>query len=809
MAKILQSKSLTTALALFLGLSATGSAFAQNSSNNDVEIRITKYGVPHIAARNLEGAGYGFGWALARDNLCLTTERFITIAGNRSAHLPADAKYMDAFAGGEISNFDSDAVYRYILSDAVVARLKTAASQDMKALVRGYANGFNAHIAQTPLAGETCRQSPWFRRITEDDVWRRIAHVPLLETSAGVLREIAAAAPPSATVTGMTVPNDTFTRLVEQTTIRGASNAIAFGRAGTEGGVGGLSFANPHYAWHGTERLYAFQLTVPGRINIFGATAYGLPFPMLGFSNKVGWGITHTTNKRSTVYELKLSPTDPTSYEIDGKFEPMKRVVVRVQTENGIREKTFYETRQGTLLEGQNIPWDNTKAYAWAEPELANVHFADQFLEIASAQNVRQIHASQVRNMGGPWSNITATDASGEVYYSNLSVAANITNAQLARCTVTGPIHRYMVEADLTTLDGSKSECFWTQDPRARRPGIVPAQISPYNFRNDVVFNSNDSHWYNNLAPNGRLEGFNTIIGPERTIRGERTRVAALYAKEIMEGGALTGSAGATPAKWEKLFFSSRNIHAEMILDDLIADCRANPSVTSQGITVELTEACDVLANWDRRDTLESRGSLLFEQFIDKLDAIPMTGFSLEEKYWRVPFDANDPVNTPRGFIATPETRLALGRTVYDFASLNVPLNSTLRDSQSVTRNGVTYPLSGGKFSYHMVRPMSYTPVKGVTEIRSGDSYIHNVALGPNGVTGRFIVTYSQSTNPSSPHFSDMLALYSAQTFADVSFSDAQIRAQQIGSSIFLNSGASSAQNRTATRAVSKRKRPR
>ena len=800
----MKSNLLTSVCATLLCMGAPtivhAQAVTQSATNPDVEIRYTQYGVPHIKAKNLEAAGYGFGWAIARDNLCLTLERFVTIAGDRSKSLDPSAKYMDAFAGGEISNFDSDAAYRYILSPNAIARHKTDSLPDIHALVRGYTRGFNAHISGAAMAGETCRQSPWFRQITEDDVWRRIAHVPLLETTAGVLREIASAAPPQAEKSAQNIPQDTLARLAQKTTTRGASNAIAFGSEGTEGKIGGLSFANPHYAWHGTERLYAFHMTVPDRINVFGATAYGLPFPLLGFSDKVGWGITHTTNKRSTLYELKLDSSDPTSYEVDGKKEAMRKVSISVPTKDGAKEKTFYESRHGTIIQGQFIPWNNNNAYSWAEPELANTGFANMFLAVASAQNVRQIHEAQVRYMGGPWSNITAADLKGEVYYSNLSVSANITNEQLAKCVISGPIKRYMIEADLTTLHGNKSECEWTKDRRANRQGIVPPQELPFIFRKDAVFNSNDSHWYTNLGTGGRLEGFKTIVGPEKTIRGERTRVAALYAKDIMAGSASTGTPGASPAKWEKLFFSSRNVHAEVILDDLLKDCYANPVVTSQGVTVELKAACDVLSKWDRRDTLDSRGSLLFSQFLDKLEAIPMTGFALEEKYWRVPFDPKDPINTPRGFIGSEETRLALGRTLFDFHSLNVPLDAKLRDSQSVTRNGVTYPLSGSKFGYHMVRPLSYSPVKGVTEIRSGDSYIHNVAIRPDGVKGRFLVTYSQSTNPSSPHFSDMLGLFSEQKFADVHFSEADIKSAQIGPSVFLNSGTRASNSKSKRR---------
>jgi len=770
------------AAALFL---AGGSASAREPLAV-AEIRYSAYGVAHIEADTFEGAGRGYGLALARDNLCAVVERAITLAGERSRALPAQETYVDPFAGGAVSNVDSDAVYRYLFPQRLIGRVRNEASRDMRGLVRGFVIGFNEHAGGETLAGETCREQAWFRPLTDEDIWRRIAHVPLLETTAGVLREIIAAAPPT-DERAEAPPLDTLTRLAALKTVRGASNAAAFGRDGVEGGVGGVSFSNPHYAWHGTERLHAFHLNVRGELNVFGSTAYGLPFPLMGFTDAIGWSITHTTDKRSTIYELTVDPRDPKRYMFGGRSERMRAVKITVETQAGPVVRTFWETRFGPIIEGQNLPWDETHAYAFADPQRGNLRFADQFLAVARAKNVRGIQAALNAHMGSPWSNMTAADSSGEVFYSNTSVAANITDAQLEHCVITSPARQYMEMADVTALNGSDPACAWTIDSRARQRGIIPAQLRPAMVRSDVTFNSNDSHWFATLAGDGRLEGFQRVIGPERTMRGERTRIAALYARDIMNGSALTGSPGATPDKWERLFFSSRNLTAELILDDVIADCRQDSRVTVEGGAFDLTGACTAIASWDRRDTLQSRGSALFAEFLRKLEAVPMTGFALAPRYWRVPFDAADPVGTPRGFIATDDTRRALARAAYTLVSGNIALDAALGDVQSVTRNGQRLPMSGSMVTYHMVRPGGFTPGDGITEIRSGDSYIHIVSLRPGEVRGRFLVTYSQSTNPMSPHFADMTVLFSEQRLADIVFSEHDIRAHQVGATVLLH----------------------
>ncbi|MDD2924064.1 penicillin acylase family protein [Rhodoferax sp.] len=776
---------------------------------HDVEVRYTPLGVAHIHARDYHGAGFGYGWALARDNLASVVERMVTIAGERSRAMPADGSYFDVFAGSDIRNVDSDAAYRYLLPASVIERTKAGASAQVQALVRGYVRGFNHHVNSAPLPGESCRACAWFREITEDDVWRRIAHFPILETSLIMLREMLAASPP-ASVAAVAAPTDTALRLAEFQTLRGGSNSAAFGRDMVEGGVGGISFSNPHYFWHGTERLHAFHLIVDGELNVFGSTAYGLPFPLMGFNEHVGWGLTHANDKRSTLYELKLDPSDPTRYQIGDQIEAMRPVTVEVETLAGPVRRVFWETRYGPIVKGQYLPWNEQLAYAFADPNLGNNRFADQFLDISRARSVREIRDSQFKYQGSPWSHITAADTTGEVYYSNISVVANITDAQLERCLVTSPARAYMDLTDATVLNGSDPAAAWTRDVREVQPGILPPADKPWMIRTDMTFNSNDSHWVASVTSESRLEGYARVIGSEHTARGERTRVAALYMQQIKQGSAVTGSPGATPHKWERLFFSSRNLMAELILDDVLADCQANPLIQMTQMLVQcgvhrpqahhappavgmpdvmdLTPACQALAAWDRADTLQSCGSALFAEFISELEVTPTVDLVLASRYWRVPFSVQDPIHTPRGFLPSEETRQALARALWRFQSAQVPINAPLSEVRSVTRAGCRLPISGSYFGYHLTRPSQFTPGQGVTELRNGDGYMHIVSLKPGRVEGRFLVTFSQSTNPQSPHYADMTEVYSRESLADIVFYDTDISAAQIGETVILNS---------------------
>ena len=55
--------------------------------------------------------------------------------------------------------------------------------------------------------------------------------------------------------------------------------------------------------------------------------------------------------------------------------------------------------------------------------------------------------------------------------------------------------------------------------------------------------------------------------------------------------------------------------------------------------------ACPGLAAWDTHSKVGSRGNQICVVFVTRLPTLPVVG---TESYWQVPFDENDPVNTPR-----------------------------------------------------------------------------------------------------------------------------------------------------------------
>ena len=97
-------------------------------------------------------------------------------------------------------------------------------------------------------------------------------------------------------------------QLGEQLPLGGiGSNAYALGRDATDNGRGML-LGNPHFPWDGSERFFEAQLTIPGQINVSGASLFGVPVINIGHTDHLAWSHTVSTAYRFTPFELKLVP---------------------------------------------------------------------------------------------------------------------------------------------------------------------------------------------------------------------------------------------------------------------------------------------------------------------------------------------------------------------------------------------------------------------------------------------------------------------------------------------------------------------
>ncbi|MBC6457917.1 penicillin acylase family protein [Actinomadura sp. HBU206391] len=775
------------------------------------QIRRTEYGIPHVTAKDHGGLGYGYGYAFAQDNLCVMASRVVTLRGERSKYFDAGVPSDDPVE--PVSNLASDIYYKGVLASGVLRRTLArpaphGPTPELRRMVDGYVAGYNRYLRDTGvkrLPDPTCRGKAWVHPITALDIWSNILDVNRAGT-ADFKEAIATATPAGAGATGSGGPRAVPTTAVPKAgTTAPGSNAWALGRKATRDGHGML-LADPHLPWNGAWRLYQVQLTIPGVLNVSGASLYGTPVVEIGHTTGVAWTHAVSHAPRFTLHQLALAPGEPTSYVVDGRAESMGRQKVNVTLRDPVGgtvtvTRTLYTSRYGPVLA---TGWTTRTAFALADANASNLRSMNEWLAMGAVQNLAQLRTAQNTYQGVPSYYTLATDTSGTTYFADSSVVPHVTDAQAKRCIST-PEGKARYPETLV-LDGSTSSCGWGKDPDAIEPGIFGPGRYPTLTRTDYVANSNDSPWLTN--PSAPLTDYPRIYGDTRTERRLRARLSLDLISQRLAGTDGLGPPGFTLETLQATAIGKRNYSAELTRADLLATCRTHPVMTAtDGRRINVRQACDTLSAWDGRADLDSRGAILWREFFTRLgrsgrvvapaDSSPPTpdgppptpkpasakdtasGDSKEPETgrWRVPFDPAHPLITPRGLDRkNPAVQRALVDTVQRLQNNRTPFALTPADAQRYA----SIPIPGctdeeGCFD----RIDSSGPIGGgrYPDVDGGSSFLMAIELTPNGPRTRTLLTYSQSANPASPHHTDQTALFSRSQWITERFTEAEINA--------------------------------
>ncbi|MFD9964412.1 penicillin acylase family protein [Amycolatopsis sp. NPDC058986] len=757
-------------LTVLLSASALLTPAATAAETGHAVIRYTEHGIPHILAKDFDGLGYGYGFAAARDNICELANTYLTVEARRSAFLGPGGSG-DAALSSARTNLESDLHFQAINDSGVVERLAGAPAPqgprpEVREIIAGYAHGFNAYLAKTGRAGITdpaCHDAPWLRPITELDVYRHLYAITTIAGGGALVSGTVNAEQPSAAAAPAAPAPDAAPRIAAAVrTALGSgelgSNGIAVGKDGTASGSSVL-LGNPHYPWQGGRRFWQAQLTIPGRFDVSGGSMLGIPLIQIGHTADAAWTHTVATPITFGLFELPLTPGDPTSYVVDGKAEKMSARTVRVEVReaDGTRhqvERTIHGTRYGpviTSVGGTSLPWTAKSVYALRDANATNLRALNTWFELDQARSTGAIVDALSRTQGVPWVNTVATDRAGNALYADIQVVPHVTDQQAADCGT--PLGRLLFPASgVSILDGSRSSCGWGSDPGAIEPGLFAPSRLPQLQRRDYALNTNDSAWLANAhAP---ITGYPRIVGDLGTQRSDRTREALITTEETLaHGGFTTESMRAT-------LFADRSRTAELAAADTAKMCAAFPggqAPSSQG-PVPVGPACAALANWDHHYTLDSRGSLLFQRFAQRLGGPAGSP-------WRVPFDPAHPLTTPNTLdTASAAVQQAFGDAVAELRAAGIPADAPLGEHQGVTRDGERIPLHGAPGTVGVLNVL--TPVwqgaAGNAEVVHGSSFIQVVGFGPEPCPdASTLLTYSQSQDPTSPYFSDQTKLFS------------------------------------------------
>src|SRR3712207_1288429 len=215
----------------------------------EATIRRTDHGIPHITADDYEGLGYGYGYALAEDNLCVIAEQYATVRGERSRYFGPDESWTMRSNGTTNNNLDSDFFYKRIIAQGTIENLLSqpppnGPRPEVKQAVRVYVDGYNRYLRDVGVANvpdAACRGAEWVKPIEEMDAYRRFYQLALLASSGVAMNGIGGAQPPTPDGGGgggAPVPTPSqLSQLEEKLPLGGiGSNAYGIGRDQTDNG---------------------------------------------------------------------------------------------------------------------------------------------------------------------------------------------------------------------------------------------------------------------------------------------------------------------------------------------------------------------------------------------------------------------------------------------------------------------------------------------------------------------------------------------------------------------------------------------
>lgn len=727
-------------------------AVTADESTPNATLSRSSLGVPHIQAASERGLGYGIGYAYAQDNLCLLADQVLTVNGQRSQWLGRAGQ-----ASPGQNNLTSDLFFKWLNGDAQVQAFWQAQPVAMQQRMEGYVEGFNAYLARTPASEqpEQCRNAGWLRPLVKEDLVRLVRRL-LVEGGAGrFAAAMVAARPPRAPQAAADAPRQALRQLHEFALNHG-SNAVAVGGERTENGKG-LLLANPHFPWSGGLRFYQLHLTIPGQLDVMGAALPGLPVVNIGFNQHIAWSHTVDTSSHFTLHRLQLDPKDPKRYYVDGHSEPLheRQVQVKVRQANGdvtLVTRTLFESRFGPVVMMPGLmPWDTHQAYAIQDANLGNDRVLVQWDAMNKAASVAQLREAVATYQGIPWVNTLAVDDQGQALYMNASVVPNVPLPLLKQCADPA-----LAKAGLPGLDGSQSRCDWQSDQGARQAGIVADEHLPRLQTGQVLQNSNDSAWM--TRPATPLTGFSPLISRSGQRLGLRARFALSTIRQW-------GTRPITPAMLEGLVTENRVYLADLTLQDVRDYCAARPDAA-------IEQACAALKRWNGQAQVNTGLGVVYFQI-----ATAALDYKTD---WRVPFSPQDPVGTPRGIAwQRPDVaqRLHKGLAEAGARLAPVPADTGWGALHGVSRGAGRIALPGGDGKLGTYNAMTAKGDGVHFEVTGGSSYIQLVSFDDNGPVATGLLAMSQSSDPTSAHFSDQTQLFGAQHWRPLPFTPAQRQA--------------------------------
>ncbi len=498
---------------------------------------------------------------------------------------------------------------------------------------------------------------------------------------------------------GRILNNDTQDDFLDQNLT--GSNVIAMNSSKTVSGETFLAI-NTHQPLEGPTSWYEVHLNSQEGTNIIGTMYPGTPNVVIGVNEYLGWS--HTVNYPDKTDVFKLRMKNKRKYIVDEEEYELEKLKAKITIKVlGIPIKInrkYYKSIYGPTLKNKS------GYYSIRTPTLFNVKALEQWWRMGKSKNFSEFY-NNLKMKELPGFNIGYADKYDTIFYMSNGIIPKRAQGYNWKGIV----------------PGDTKKTLWTEYHNIED---LPQVIQP---ESGFIYNANHSPFKSTSADeNPNEENYNENMGYETYDNNRSTRLI-----ELIESYDRVSYDDFKDIKYDNSFPSKFNYN--------FMDISIIETLKLQAEN-DLFELLDIIQKWDRKTDIDSQGAGLYGVL-----------------YYQLVRNYRDEIQNNNKIVSKEILLSALADTkayiINNFGSTEI----TLGDFQKLVRGDKELPIWGLP---DVITAMSSRPYKdGKHKVTQGESYIGLVRFNENGPILESIISFGNSDNPESDHYTDQMEKYS------------------------------------------------
>ena len=498
---------------------------------------------------------------------------------------------------------------------------------------------------------------------------------------------------------GRILNNDTQDDFLDQNLT--GSNVIAMNSSKTSSGETFLAI-NTHQPLEGPTSWYEVHLNSEEGTNIIGTMYPGTPNILIGVNEYLGWS--HTVNYPDKTDVFKLRMKNKRKYIVDEEEYELEKLKAKITIKVlGIPIKInrkYFKSIYGPTLKNKS------GYYSIRTPSLFNIRALEQWWRMGKSKNFSEFY-NNLKMKELPGFNIGYADKYDTIFYMSNGIIPKRAEGYNWKGIV----------------PGDTKKTLWTEYHNIED---LPQVIQP---ESGFIYNANHSPFKSTSADeNPNEKNYNENMGYETYDNNRSTRLI-----ELIESYDKISFNDFKDIKYDNSFPSKFNYN--------FMDISIIETLKLQAEN-DLFELLDIIQKWDRKTDIESQGAGIYGVLY----------YQLVRNYRNEIQKNNKTVNKEILLSALADTKAYI---INNFGSIKI----TLGVFQKLVRGDKELPIWGLP---DVITAMSSRPYKdGKQKVTQGESYIGLVRFNENGPILESIISFGNSDNPDSDHYTDQMEKYS------------------------------------------------